>query len=922
MIKNLLNEKQLEASQTLEKALLIIAGPGTGKTKTLVERVVNILVREKTQAKKIVLTTFTNKAARELELRINERLEELGESIDISEMYLGTMHSIWIRLIQENIKYSRFFDNFSVMSGDYEQHFFIYSKLKEYKKIEGFKEIFKNLGLYESWGISAFIKKKINDLNENGIDIKKLRSGDKYILFLKKAYELYEEQLIQENTLDYSSLQVEILNMLKDNNFLEEINKKIDYIMVDEYQDSNKIQEKILLLLSKDKKNICVVGDEDQSIYRFRGASSENILNFPKYFDEKECKSIVLNKNYRSIEEIVNFCDRWINSIDWKNNRFKKEFYSARTEEILSTGVVHITGKTQNENTRNTVSFIRRLKQEKKITNYNQVAVLFSSFRGYEAKNLEEALKRENIKVFSPRTKDFFESSEIKLTFGIILACFKEFIIEKTGKSAYFEECLNLARVNAKKDEKLFKWILKKREEIKTVDLESLNNLYYELLQFDFYKNILDNSDLKDSIEFYNLSILSKIFKSFQKYVHYKKINFGNSFGILIYFFEKYIYLLKKYNIGNIYQDDTKYPNDCISFLTIHQSKGLEFPVVIVGSLYSKANYNKNAENLSSIDRLLELNPEISDENKEKFDFYRKLYVAFSRAKNLLVLTSPEKTLSESFKSHFYSVPSVNSLNFDINNLNLDKVINKKEKEILSFTTDINLYRTCPQKYFLLRKKKFETYSKRNLSRGIIVHKIIEHINKRIIEQKWEEVNIVFTDEYIENLIEKIYKFEKIEIDEGYYKIVEIIKRYLEKEKDNFKFIEKAEFSEYRIEKDFILYGELDLLLNKNDCLEIIDFKTGRKTEENFGHYREQLSLYKLLLERKYFGENKNIKTFLYYLEEDEAKVEVEISADDLEKDYKNIGETVKNILCENFEKRNFDEKICGLCEFENFCYK
>ncbi len=969
MRKNILNKKQLEASRTLKNPLLIIAGPGTGKTKTLVERVVNILLTEesefsskKIEPRKIILTTFTNKAGNELKFRINERLEELGENIDISEMYLGTMHSIWIRLIQENIKFSRFFDGFSVMSGDYEQHFFIYSRLKEYKKIEGFKEIFQNLSIYENWGISGFIKKKINDLNENAIDIKELRTKDKYILFLKSAYELYEKQLLEENTLDYSSLQVEILNMLKNKDFLQKMNDEIDYIMVDEYQDSNRIQEKILLLLSKEKKNICVVGDEDQSIYRFRGATSENILNFPKHFKlkrennllskenlkneeytklegevsnineasevlESQCKIIILNKNYRSVEDIVKFCDRWINTIEWGNNRFKKEFYSARTEEILSTGVAHITGKTRNENVRNTVNFIKRLRQEKKITNYNQVAFLFSSFRGYEAKKLEEAFEREGIKVFSPRTKEFFESYEIKLTFGIILACFKEFLLEKIEVSEYFKNCLSLARYNAKKDKKLFDWIVSKRESIEKVDLESLNNIYYELLQFDFYRNILENSSLKNSVEFYNLSTLSKIFKSFQKYVHYKKISFENSFNILIYFFEKYINILKKYNIGNIYQDEGDYPDDCIPFLTIHQSKGLEFPVVVVCSLFNTANYNKNTENISSIDRLLELNPEISDEDKERFDFYRKFYVAFSRAKNLLVLSAPEKNLSESFKTHFYSLHGVNSLNFDINTLALDKISSKKDKGIFSFTTDINLYRICPQKYFLLRKKKFETYSKRNLSRGITIHKIIEHINKRIIEEKnnfskgvYSPVSEkIFSDEYIENLIEKVYKFQKLELDEEYYIILEIIKNYLAKEKKNFTFMEKAEFSEYKIEEDFILYGELDLLLNKDNYLEIVDFKTGSKRAENFEIYKEQLSFYKLLLQKKY--PEKEIKTFLYYLEEDEPKFEIRISEEDLERDYQKIKSTVNNILNENFEKRKFDIKICNDCEFEKFCW-
>ena len=125
--KSGLNEKQLEAVNTVKGPVVIIAGPGTGKTKTLVERTVNILINEKVEAKKIMITTFTNKAARELELRISESLENLNQNIDISDMYIGTMHSIWTRLIEENIIFSKFFDNFELMSGDYEQHFFIYS---------------------------------------------------------------------------------------------------------------------------------------------------------------------------------------------------------------------------------------------------------------------------------------------------------------------------------------------------------------------------------------------------------------------------------------------------------------------------------------------------------------------------------------------------------------------------------------------------------------------------------------------------------------------------------------------------------------------------------------------------------------------------------------------------------------------------
>ena len=248
-----LNKKQFEAVETVNGPVVIIAGPGTGKTKTLVERTVNILVNKEVEAKKIMITTFTNKAAKELELRINERLEELNKNIDISDMYLGTMHSIWTRLIQENITYSNFFDNFELMSGDYEQHFFIYSRLKEYKKLEDYQKFFDNLSYNENkyrsdWQKSSFLRNKINDLNENAIDIESVQTSDIYINFIKSAYKLYEKQLFENNIVDFSYLQVEFLNMLLNNaDFLEKINNHFDYIMVDEYQDSNKIQEKILI---------------------------------------------------------------------------------------------------------------------------------------------------------------------------------------------------------------------------------------------------------------------------------------------------------------------------------------------------------------------------------------------------------------------------------------------------------------------------------------------------------------------------------------------------------------------------------------------------------------------------------------------------------------------------------------------------
>ena len=919
--KSELNERQLEAVNTVKGPVVIIAGPGTGKTKTLVERTVNILVNEKVEAKKIMITTFTNKAARELELRINESLEKANVNIDISDMYIGTMHSIWTRLIEENITYSDFFDNFELMSGDYEQHFFIYSRLKEYKKLEDYQKFFDNLsnntGKYQGdWARSSFLKNKINDLNENAIDIENIQTSDVYINFIKEAYKLYIKQLYEANIVDFSYLQVEFFNMLvKHKEFLEKISHDFEYIMVDEYQDSNKIQEKILLLISKARKNICVVGDEDQSIYRFRGASSENILNFPKHFDEDECKIIILEENYRSVTDIVEFNNKWISSIDWQGNRFDKNIVSMRDTDILGKNVFHISGKTMDENIKNTVIFIKKLKQHNKITNYNQIAILFSNFKNNSAKKLEVALKKENIEVYSPRTKVFFEMYEIKLTLGIIFGCFKKYFSEDSINE-YLAECIDLARLEIKKDTDFLTWIKEKVKNISTENFDSLNEIFYELLNFTYYKNVLKEENPIDSRANHNLAILSKIFKNFQKYVSYRKITVEDDFSVVKYFFTGYLDILKESRIDVIFSEED-YPNECIPFLTIHQSKGLEFPVVIVFSLTSKPSRYDDDElsRQTSIDRLINSNSKLSENDKEKFDFYRKFYVAFSRAKNLLVLSCYEMGVSENFKPFFYSVRGVNSLQFNINEIDLDQVSKKDERKVLSYTTDIAPYRHCPMKYYLVREKEYSTFSKKMFNLGIITHKAIEHINKLFLQKN----NSSFNDEYIENLLKNIYRFQNMDLDDNFERIMSIVKKYIEEEKDSFEYIKKVEASEYRIEEDYILYGQIDLILEDENEIQIIDFKTGKYNElEYSSNYRQQLSLYKLLLQNKY---DKEIKTYLYYLEEDEPKKEILITDEELEEDFENINKTTQNILDNKFPKIPYTQNICGICEFKNYCW-
>ena len=331
-----LNREQKAAVTHTEGPLLVIAGPGSGKTRTLVERVVHMLTEKEISPEKIMVSTFTDRASKELIGRISERIKDYDLKVNINDIYMGTLHSICLRLIDEYIEYSDFSEGYQVLD-ELEQHFFIFSKTKEFKELEGYNEFFKEIPSANNWGKAGKIQKWVNRINEEGRSLDYVKEEqDKKITFLKNAHELYQKLLIEDNVIDFASIQREIYRMLLNNEIVaEEIREKIQYIMIDEYQDTNSIQEKIIFELGGTRKNICVVGDDDQGIYRFRGASVKNILEFPEKFEENQCKIITLDINYRSHRDIITFCNRWISLINWKTSDIKKIYSPHQRRNLL-----------------------------------------------------------------------------------------------------------------------------------------------------------------------------------------------------------------------------------------------------------------------------------------------------------------------------------------------------------------------------------------------------------------------------------------------------------------------------------------------------------------------------------------------------------------------------------------------------------
>lgn len=312
------NDKQLEAIKSIDGPLLIVAGPGTGKTYTLINRALNLIVNYGVSPSSILFATFTEKAANELITRLSVELAKYNIDFNPEDMYIGTFHSICLKIIKDNVSLSTLKKNFKLYD-QFDQQYFIYRHFGDFKSIPQFDIYFKN-GSY--WDKCASIMKLLNRLTEELIDYNDLlNSGKSNLIFYGNVMRKYEELRNEGNFVDFSSLQVEAYKLLKENKQLfDAIQDKVKYLMIDEYQDTNHIQEKLTMLLGQKHSNICVVGDDDQAIYRFRGATVRNILEFPKSFDN--CKKVELTYNYRSNSDIVNFYNKWMDTTEGREFKF------------------------------------------------------------------------------------------------------------------------------------------------------------------------------------------------------------------------------------------------------------------------------------------------------------------------------------------------------------------------------------------------------------------------------------------------------------------------------------------------------------------------------------------------------------------------------------------------------------------------
>ena len=412
------NDGQRQAISTTEGPVLITAGPGTGKTYTLVQRAIYLIEERGVKPEDIFIATFTEKAAKELITRITNELASRNITVNVNEMYVGTFHSLCLRIIKDHLEYTRLKKNYRLLD-TFDQQYLVFRNIYKFRTISGIENVMPKGG---AWKWAQAICEFSNNLTEEVVDIDAMLSDhDMEISVIAKVVNTYQAMLDEENLMDFSAIQTECYRLLKENkDILEDLRNSIKYIMVDEYQDTNYIQEQTIFLLGT-HENICVVGDDDQGLYRFRGATIRNILEFPSKFDVGKCQIIPLVINYRSDSDIVEFYNKWMITtsgskfkFEWDKFRYDKRIVANETSKIESPCVVKLASKDDEDEWHERVlDFINRLKNSGKIQDYNQLAFLFSSVKHERVISLARFLESNHINVYSPRSDMFFRREGI-----------------------------------------------------------------------------------------------------------------------------------------------------------------------------------------------------------------------------------------------------------------------------------------------------------------------------------------------------------------------------------------------------------------------------------------------------------------------------------------------------------------------------
>lgn len=610
-----MNDKQAEAVQTIDGPLLIMAGAGSGKTRVLTHRIAYLIDEKYVNPWNILAITFTNKAAREM----RERAIALNPATQ--DTLIATFHSMCVRILRREADYIGYNRNFTIVDPG-EQRTLM-------------KRIIKQLNLdTKKWNersILGTISNAKNDLLDE-IAYEK-QAGDMYTQVIAKCYKAYQEELRRSEAMDFDDLIMMTLRLFDQNkDVLAYYQQRYQYIHVDEYQDTNHAQYQLVKLLASRFKNICVVGDADQSIYGWRGADMQNILDFEK--DYPQAKVVLLEENYRSTKKILQAAN---NVINHNKNRRPKKLWTQNDE---GEQIVYHRANNEQEEAVFVASTIDNIVREQG-KNFKDFAVLYRT--NAQSRTIEEALLKSNIPYTMVGGTKFYSRKEIRdvIAYLNILAntsdniSFERIVnepkrgvgpgtLEKIRSFAYEQ---NMSLLDASSNVMMSP--LKGKAAQAVWDLANLiltlRSKLDSLTVTEITENLLDKTGYLEALQVQNTLESQARIENIEEFLSVTK-NFDDNPEITVEG-ETGLDRLSRFlnDLALIADtDDSATETAEVTLMTLHAAKGLEFPVVFLIGM---------EEGVFPLSRAIEDADELEEER-------RLAYVGITRAEQILFLTN------------------------------------------------------------------------------------------------------------------------------------------------------------------------------------------------------------------------------------------------------------------------------------------
>ena len=669
-----LNESQREAVEITSGSTLVLAGAGSGKTRVLTYKLLHLLIKKILTPNQILAVTFTNKAAAEMKSRVSAMV-----NFPIDRMWLGTFHSLCLKILRKHYDKINLKQNFVIIDTD--------DQLKLIKKICDQEKI-DTKDISPKFFLSAIDSLKNKGIFANELKANKYRNHDEE---LRKVYKVYQEELLRINCVDFGDLILLCIKLFKENESVKKYYQNLfHYILVDEYQDINFIQQKWLEYLYNGHKNICCVGDDDQSIYSWRGADVTNLLEFKKNFQTP--KIIRLEQNYRSTQNILE-CASVL--IDKNKNRYGKKLWSDNEigEKISINGFWET-----KEEAIYTTNQIENLVQKK--VDLSNIAILFRV--SAHTRSFEERLIAIGLPYKIIGGLRFYERKEIK----DIIAYLR--LVNNLGDDLAFERVINvpkrgigkttigkinqIARLN---NISMFDASRKFAEENQTKINIEINNFILNILKWQKVKKNFDHIELTKAIleDSKYVDHLENEAKNSKNPENLSRIDNINEFIESLKDFENLEGFLE--HVGLIMENINNTDTQTISLMTMHGAKGLEFDYVFLAGWEEGVFPSQR-----SLDEL---------GNKGLEEERRLAYVAITRARKKIQISYVNQN-RYSFASHDFNSPSrfISELPKEFVEVNDSKFIRDNDflNDFIDINTDVKDDYLTPGRKRLLENKK------------------------------------------------------------------------------------------------------------------------------------------------------------------------------------------------------------------------